>query len=97
MIIVFNCRKSIWTVAQDRQVICCSISLIDPNITYTIPTLGDFVYCIAACPIDTSQIAYGVGDAMIRLWNLSEPNKNIIEPQLLWEKIKGKVRAVSFV
>ena len=50
---------------------------------------------MSACPLDTSQIAFGVGDAMIRLWNLSEPHKNSIEVQMLWEKIKGKVRAVS--
>ena len=87
-------RKSIWTLAQDRFVVCCHFDNNETTIEYVTPTQGGFVYCITACPIDTSLIAFGVGDAMIRLWNLSEPHTNIIEPQMLWDKIIGQVRAV---
>ncbi|XP_014204867.1 gem-associated protein 5 isoform X2 [Copidosoma floridanum] len=88
--------KSIWTLSQDRQVVCCSLTEGKISIEHVIPTLGGFVYCVAACPIDTSLIAFGVGDSMIRLWNLSEPHDNMVEVQILWEKIKGKVRSLSW-
>ncbi|XP_031783799.1 gem-associated protein 5 [Nasonia vitripennis] len=88
--------QAIWTLAQDRQVVCCSILDSETCIEYTIPTQGGFVYCMSACPVDTSQIAFGVGDAMIRLWNLSEPHETTIQVQMLWEKIMGKVRALSW-
>lgn len=88
-------RKAIWTLSQDRQLVCSSLTHGETKIEYKIPTIGGFVYCMSACPIETSQIALGVGDNMIRLWNLSEPHQNSIELQMLWEKIMGKVRAVS--
>lgn len=52
---------------------------------------------MSACQIDTSLIAFGVGDANIRLWHLSEPDTNKLELQVLWDCIKGKVRAVSVI
>jgi hypothetical protein len=39
------------------------------------------------------RIAFGVGDGTIRVWNLS--NSTSLEVTLLWQKIKGKVMAVS--
>jgi WD40 repeat protein len=84
-------------VAQDRQLICYSILQDEPVLEYSIPTQGGFIYCISACPVDTSQIAIGIGDFTIRLWNLSEPHVTTIEMQILWEKIKGKVRSVRFI
>ncbi|XP_011499580.1 PREDICTED: gem-associated protein 5 [Ceratosolen solmsi marchali] len=91
-----NNAKTIWTVAQNRQVICCSILQNEITIEHSIPTQGGFVYCMSACPVDTSQIAFGTGDMMIRLWNLSEPHENIMELQMFWEKIKGKVRSLCW-
>ncbi|XP_058807144.1 gem-associated protein 5-like [Phymastichus coffea] len=88
--------KAIWTVSQDRQVICSSIVHGETIIEYKVPTMGGFVYCMSACSVDTSQIAFGVGDNMIRLWNLSEPYEKSIDLQILWEKIMGKVRALAW-
>jgi WD40 repeat protein len=39
------------------------------------------------------MIAFGVGDGTIRVWNLS--NFTSLEIVSLWQKIKGKVMAVS--
>lgn len=39
------------------------------------------------------RIAFGVGDGTIRVWNLS--NSTSLEVTSLWQKIKGKVMAVS--
>ena len=85
----------LWTTGQERQIICSSYLNNEFNILYNIPTVNGSVYCISACPIDTNQIAFGVGDSMIRLWNLSEPHKNTIDATLLWDSIKGRVRSVN--
>ncbi|XP_014224156.1 gem-associated protein 5 [Trichogramma pretiosum] len=91
-----NDIKSIWTVSQDRQIICCNLINNQTCFDYIITSQGGFVYCLDASPIDTNQIAFGVGDSAIRVWNLSEPNKNILQPQILWEQIKGKVRSLAW-
>ena len=84
----------VWTLAQDRQIICHELKEGTNNLKYMIQTQGGFVYCMAACPLDTSQIAFGAGDKMLRLWNLSEPHKNNINVTMIWQKIMGKVRSV---
>lgn len=90
-------RLRIWSLAQDRWVICCKRDS-DPTVSaileYKIPTQGGFVYCMSACPIDTSRIAFGAGDMMLRLWNLSEPHTTTFDIVMHWNKIKGKIRAV---
>lgn len=90
-----NSRR-IWTLGQDRQVICCDLLEDKSTIEYRIPTQGGYVYCLAACPLDTTQIAFGSGDAMLRIWNLSEPHESQFEIATLWQKIMGKVRALSW-
>lgn len=50
---------------------------------------------MGACSIDTTRIAFGVGDAMLRLWNLSEPHAKTFDVVTHWQKIKGKIRAVK--
>ncbi|GAB1867613.1 Gem-associated protein 5 [Camponotus japonicus] len=89
----------VWTLAQDRWIICCKQNS-DPSkpatLEYKIPTQGGFIYCMAACPIDTSRIVFGVGDAMLRLWNLSEPHTKTFDVVSHWQKIRGKIRAVSW-
>lgn len=64
---------------------------------YDIFTQSGYVYCIAACPLDTSHVAFGVGDAMLRLWNLSEAHDTSFNITFLWQKIKGKIRAVRSI
>ncbi|CAK9799473.1 Gem-associated protein 5 [Anthophora quadrimaculata] len=89
-------RHTIWTLAQDRKVICCGVEENNVEIYYDIFTQSGYVYCIAACPLDTSQIAFGVGDAMLRLWKLSEPHSTSFDITVLWQKIKGKIRVISW-
>lgn len=89
-----NSRHKIWTLAQDRRVICCTIEENNVDIEYDIYTQSGYVYCIAASPLDTSHIAFGVGDSMIRLWNLSEAHINSFDITILWYKVKGKIRTV---
>lgn len=64
------------------------------DIKHRIPTQGGYIYCIAACPFDTSHVAIGAGDMMLRLWNLSEPHTTTFDVTMLWQKIKGKLRSV---
>ena len=89
-------RHTIWTVAQDRRVICCNINENNVEIMHDIYTQGGYVYCIAACPLDTSRVAFGAGDAMLRLWNLSETHSTTFDITAFWQKIKGKIRAISW-
>lgn len=89
-------RITVWTLAQDRQIICCNIKKDDHEIEYNIPTQGGFIYCVAPCPVDTSRIAFGVGDTMLRIWNLSEAHETSFDVTVLWQKIKGNIRSVSF-
>jgi len=49
---------------------------------------------MAPCPIETSRIAFGVGDEMLRLWNLSESHTTTFDVITHWQKIKGKIRTV---
>lgn len=94
---VTNFRLTIWTLAQDRWIICCSKRENKPiEVKYKIPTQGGYVYCVAACPIDTSRIAFGTGDMMLRLWNLSEPHVTTFDVTMFWQKIKGKLRVVRY-
>ncbi|OAD62256.1 Gem-associated protein 5 [Eufriesea mexicana] len=89
-------RHTIWTLAQDRRIICCGIKENNVEIDYDIFTQSGYIYCIAACPLDTSHVAFGVGDAMLRLWNLSEAHDTTFDIMVLWQKIKGKIRAISW-
>ncbi|XP_043264591.1 gem-associated protein 5-like [Colletes gigas] len=89
-------RLQIWTLAQDRKVICCNIQEDNVEIEYNIFTQNGYVYCMASCPLDTSHIAFGVGDAMLRLWKLSEPHDTSFDITVLWQKIMGKIRTISW-
>lgn len=90
-------RLTIWTLAQDRWIVCCK-QYNDPSkpieLKYKIPTQGGYVYCMEACAIDTSRVVFGVGDTMLRLWNLSESHTTTFDVTMYWQKIKGKLRAV---
>lgn len=88
--------KSIWTLAQDRHVICCGFFQGKTSIEYKIPTQGGFVSCMSVCPMRKSLIAFGVDDGMIRLLNLSISYKTATEVRMLWKMIKEKVKSVSF-
>ncbi|XP_039310637.1 gem-associated protein 5 isoform X2 [Solenopsis invicta] len=89
----------IWSLAQDRWIIGCkrNSDLTKPaTIEHKIPTQAGFIYCISPCPIDTSRIAFGVGDMMLRVWNLSEPHTTTFDVVMQWQMIKGKIRAISW-
>ncbi|XP_049810273.1 gem-associated protein 5 [Schistocerca nitens] len=89
-----QCEKNhiVWTAAQDRHIIGCDLHT--GKVAFDIATMGGFVYCLAVSPLDTNRIAVGVGDAMIRVWNLS--NKSKIDITAFWQKINGKVTALAW-
>ncbi|XP_008548447.1 gem-associated protein 5 [Microplitis demolitor] len=94
-----NWRKSsrlVWTTAQDRQVVCSSINGNECHVEHSVPTQGGFIYCMASCPLDTSLIAYGSGDMVLRLWNLTEPHENSVNVTCMWQKIMGRVTAIAW-
>ncbi|GLV35254.1 Ciao1 [Carabus blaptoides fortunei] len=80
----------VWTVSQDRWVFCTSLNKYrDLIVSY--PTMGGYVSHIAVSPVDPNKIAIGVGDASIRLLDLSKPHKQVIVMSCLWEKVKSRV------
>lgn len=74
------------------QVKCWDLSTLDCS--WTMPSLGGFVYSLAFSPVDTGCLAIGVGDSMIRVWNTLSIN-NIYDVKTFWQSIKSKVTAVS--
>ncbi|XP_036139651.1 gem-associated protein 5 isoform X2 [Monomorium pharaonis] len=89
----------VWSLAQDRWVVGCkrnNDSTKPPILEHKIPTQGGFIYCMSPCPIDTSRIAFGVGDMMLRVWNLSEPHTTTFDMVMHWQMVKGKIRAISW-
>ncbi|KAG7201057.1 hypothetical protein KM043_017605 [Ampulex compressa] len=89
-------RSRVWSLAQDRRLICCLLEKHGSRIEHNISTQGGYVYCIAPCPLDTTRVAFGVGDAMLRLWHLSDMKDTSCNITMLWQKIKGKITAIAW-
>ncbi|XP_061165000.1 gem-associated protein 5-like [Saccostrea echinata] len=81
------------TVSMDRQMIFWDLSKSVP--ICAVPTLGGFVYVAKTSPIDPGRLAIGVGDSMIRLWNMNNVN-NPFDVALLWQGIRSKVTALCW-
>ena len=73
------------------QIICWNAKTLKS--VWSIPTLGGFVYSLAACPMDPGCVALGVGDNMIRVWNTSAGGRGYVV-NALWQGINSKVTAV---
>uniref|UniRef100_A0A8C3UW79 Gem-associated protein 5 n=1 Tax=Catharus ustulatus TaxID=91951 RepID=A0A8C3UW79_CATUS len=85
-------RELLFSISMDRDVKCWDLSTLDCS--WTMPSLGGFVYSLAFSPVDTGCLAIGVGDSMIRVWNTLSVN-NIYDVKTFWQSIKSKVTAVS--
>ena len=74
------------------QIICWNRRTL--KTVWSLPTLGGFVYTLAACSVDPGFLALGVGDNMIRVWNTPSPGRGKTVG-ILWQGIKSKVTVVS--
>ncbi|XP_050362842.1 gem-associated protein 5-like [Nymphalis io] len=84
----------VWTVAQDRNMVCYSFEKKQKLATYN--TCGNFIYTLQSCPYDAKKIAVSVGDGAVRVWesDLCEEDglKLSLENVLLfWRNVQGKV------
>jgi WD40 repeat protein len=82
-------KQMIWTSAQDRNLILWKLECDGPSPKEVqgipemedpwlcVPTLGGFVYCISRNPSDVSQVALGLGDGTVRLWNITAPKPDM--------------------
>uniref|UniRef100_A0A8C0UFD6 Gem nuclear organelle associated protein 5 n=1 Tax=Cyanistes caeruleus TaxID=156563 RepID=A0A8C0UFD6_CYACU len=86
-------RELLFSISMDRDVKCWDLSTLDCS--WTMPSLGGFVYSLAFSPVDTGCLAIGVGDSMIRVWNTLSMN-NIYDVKTFWQSIKSKVTALSW-
>ncbi|NXU85189.1 GEMI5 protein, partial [Xiphorhynchus elegans] len=86
-------KELLFSISMDRDVKCWDLSTLDCS--WTMPSLGGFVYSLAFSPVDTGCLAIGVGDSMIRVWNTLSMN-NIYDVKTFWQSIKSKVTALSW-
>ncbi|NXY21418.1 GEMI5 protein, partial [Atrichornis clamosus] len=86
-------KELLFSISMDRDVKCWDLSTLDCS--WTMPTLGGFVYSLAFSPVDTGSLAIGVGDSMIRVWNTLSIN-NIYDIKTFWQSIKSKVTALAW-
>ncbi|XP_064609337.1 gem-associated protein 5-like [Liolophura sinensis] len=81
------------STSMDRQIVVWDLASLTPK--FCLPTLGGFVYAVESSPLDPGQIAVGVGDNLIRVWNISD-QMNPYKVTSLWQGIKSKVTALSW-
>ncbi|KAM7007983.1 gem-associated protein 5 [Passerculus sandwichensis] len=86
-------RELLFSISMDRDVKCWDLSTLDCS--WTMPSLGGFVYSLAFSPVDSGCLAIGVGDSMIRVWNTLSIT-NIYDVKTFWQSIKSKVTALSW-
>nr|XP_034825115.1 gem-associated protein 5-like [Maniola hyperantus] len=90
---------NIWTVAQDRNLICYSMQNHEKVAIYN--TCGSFIYTIQSCPYDAKSVALSVGDGAVRVWEadtLDEDDTKLSLGQvtMYWQKVQGKVLVATW-
>ncbi|XP_078610661.1 gem-associated protein 5-like isoform X1 [Branchiostoma floridae x Branchiostoma japonicum] len=85
-------QNHIITTSMDRQIILWDLSRVKPQ--WSLPTSGGFVYALAFSPLTTGQLAIGVGDGMVRIWNTQSGSP--FDCLGFWQGTKGKVTALSW-
>ncbi|NXL84581.1 GEMI5 protein, partial [Alectura lathami] len=86
-------KELLFSISMDRDVKCWDLSTLDCS--WTMPSLGGFVYSLAFSPVDPGCLAIGVGDSMIRVWNTLSMS-NIYDVKTFWQSIKSKVTALAW-
>ncbi|XP_072256588.1 gem-associated protein 5 isoform X2 [Pyxicephalus adspersus] len=86
-------RELLISTSMDRDVKCWDLGSL--SCSWTLSSLGGFVYCLAFSPVAAGCLAIGVGDSMIRVWNTMSV-VNSYDVKTLWQGIKSKVTALSW-
>ncbi|NWI97895.1 GEMI5 protein, partial [Pitta sordida] len=86
-------KELLFSISMDRDVKCWDLSSLECS--WSLPSLGGFVYSLAFSPVAPGCLAIGVGDSMIRLWNTLAINK-VYDVKTFWQSIKSKVTALSW-
>ncbi|XP_047545972.1 gem-associated protein 5-like [Vanessa atalanta] len=84
----------VWTVAQDRNMVCYSFEKKQKLATYN--TCGSFIYTLQSCPYDAKKIAVSVGDGAVRVWESDICDEDGLKLSLgnvmsFWQNVQGKV------
>ncbi|KPJ10542.1 Gem-associated protein 5 [Papilio machaon] len=92
-------KWSVWTTAQDRNVI--RYSLGTKEIVYTHATCGGFIYNVQSCPYDARRVAVSSGDGSIRVLELDVSDEDEMKLCLgnistYWQNVQGKVLTVAW-
>lgn len=83
---------TVWSASIDRNII--GFNLNNPKKQIFIPTLTQIAYCMAFNPINNSQLAIGVGNGEVVVWNVS--TKNNFDTVCYKSKIMAKVMALAW-
>ncbi|XP_076130089.1 gem-associated protein 5 [Alosa pseudoharengus] len=81
------------STSMDREIKCWSLSTLECS--WSLPTLGGFVYALSFSPVASGLLAVGVGDNMIRVWNTLSLQKKY-DTRLFWQGIRSKVTALAW-
>ena len=80
------------TTSQDRFLLFWDIK--SERVIKSLPSLGGIPYTLDVSPVDPGRLALGVGDSMIRVWNMNSEFK--YETKTLWQGIRSKISVLSW-
>ena len=73
----------IFTIGYDRSLIC--YNLTEKDIQFNLPTFAGRVTCMASNSVDSSILALGSGDGLIKVWKTAS-NKAMFEYTTIFQK-----------
>ena len=77
-----------FTIGYDRSLVC--YNLTEKDVHFNLPTYAGRVTCMASNAVDSSILALGSGDGLIRVWKTAS-SKSMFEYTTCWQKgFRGK-------
>ncbi|CAH0561332.1 unnamed protein product [Brassicogethes aeneus] len=84
-----------WTVGLDRNIL--NTSLTPKRTTLScLPTFGGPIHCISASPVDPNRVAFGSGEGIIKVWDMSKPHTKHVTMAHFYHKIQAKVTSMAW-
>jgi gem associated protein 5 len=86
--------KMLLTISMDRLIGAWNLETM--KCSWTIPSLGGFVYKLAFAPSNPGRFAVAVGDKSIRIWRLGPLQSKSYDILFLWKGLRDKVTALCW-
>ena len=99
----YNRGANCITTSLDKQVIQWDV--IEKSVLTCIKAQAMFPYALDTCPFNPSQVAIGMGDNSIKLWNFSnegsimksKKNHDYYSSTVFWKGLQGKIEKVRMM